>query len=129
MRVLRASDSADVAAALDGRDALLTCDAGFAASAQVNDMPDEERAREEAVAALATAAATPTAVRSDLAPERVPFGAMVVDPEFRSASVQFQLRDLHVAIVLGYGSDEELPVPQVQQLLEAQLSRALQTLG
>ena len=92
-------------------------------------MPDEERALEEAVAALATAAATATAVRSDLAPERVPFGAMVVDPEFQSASVQFQLRDLHVAIVLGYGSDEDLSVPQVQQLLEAQLSRALQTLG
>ncbi len=128
-RVLRASDSADVAAALDGRDALLTCDAGFSASAQVNDMPDEELAREEAVAALATAAATPSAVRSDLPPTLVPFGATVVDPEFQSASVQFQLRDLHVAIVLGYGSDEDLSVPQVQQLLEAQLTRALQTIG
>jgi hypothetical protein len=43
--------------------------------------------------------------------------------------VQFQLRDLHVAIVLGYGSPGGLSVAQVQELLQGQLEHALAVLG
>jgi hypothetical protein len=52
-----------------------------------------------------------------------------VDPEFESASVQFQLRDLHVAIVLGYGEPGGLSVTQVQEVLSGQLEQALGVLG
>jgi hypothetical protein len=127
--VISRTDGADAAAALGDRDALMMCDAGFAVSAQVNDMPDEARARQEAQAALDTAAGTPTAVRSELPSAQVPFGAAVVDPESESASVQFQLRDLHVAIVLGYGEPGGLSVTQVQEVLSGQLEQALGVLG
>jgi hypothetical protein len=92
-------------------------------------MPDEARARQEAQAAPDTAAGTPTAVRSELPSAQVPFGATVVNPEFESASVQFQLRDLHVAIVLGYGEPGGLSVAQVQEVLSGQLEHALGVLG
>lgn len=127
--VISRTDGAEAAAALGDRDALSMCDAGFAVSVQVNDMPDEARARQEAQTALDTAAGTPTAVRSELPGGQVPYGATVVDPEFGSASVQFQLRDLHVAIVLGYGSPGGLSVAQVQELLQGQLEHALAVLG
>lgn len=127
--LLRATDGPDVAAALRGRDALATCDAGFAASAQINDMPDEQSARAEAETALSTAANTPTAVRSELVGASVPFGATVVDPEYTSASVQFQLRDLHVAVVIGYADAGGLSVADVQALLDVQLDTALTALG
>jgi hypothetical protein len=127
---IRASDGAEAEESLDGREALLLCDAGFTASAQINDFPSEQEALDVARQSVDTAADTPTAVRTELPSGSAPFGAMVVDPEYQSASVQFQLRDLHVAIVLSYGGgQQQLSVGQVQDLLATQLDTALDALG
>jgi hypothetical protein len=53
----------------------------------------------------------------------------VVDPEYQSGSAQFQIRDLHVAIVLGHAELGDLAVADVQALLRHQLDHALTVLG
>lgn len=114
--LIRGRSAEETRALRDGQDGLYACDVSFGASSQIWDWPNGEQAREAVKSFLHTAADTPTAVRKSLPADLVPYGAIVVDPEYQSASAQWQRDDLHVVVVLGY-AETGMQVADVQRLL------------